>query len=188
MIQDLLEFEKSQTEYAEGNRNNDAFELSANPYSNKRRKTGDGMDMTKKILMEHIKTCQKIPGIGPIAAQIHSNEDKAIVLQSRQTTLQGFTDLIKIRRTNLSTSHICSDRTKYPIPVFSGMKGLGKTRMLEEWKLAFEGANICTDSFSFGRDCHVWQWHWSFQRGQVTAYCSFIWLAHATSVVCFGEF
>jgi hypothetical protein len=44
------------------------------------------MDMTKKILMEHIKTCQKIPGIGPIAAQIHSNEDKAIVLQSRQTT------------------------------------------------------------------------------------------------------
>jgi hypothetical protein len=123
------------------NLNNDAFQ------PNKRQKTH--IDMTKETLMEHIKNCQQIPGIAPNAAQIHTNEDKAIDLQSRQKTLEGFTALIAERRTSLSEKPMGDDRTKYPMAVFSGMKGLGKTRMLEEWKLAFEGASITsTDSVS----------------------------------------
>lgn len=99
--------------------------------------------MEKDTLIEHIKGCQEAPGISPRAAQIHSDEDKAIHLQSRRTTLQKFTEAIKERSESLSESF--QDRTKYPMPVFSGMKGLGKTRMLEEWPLAFNLAGI-TDS------------------------------------------
>jgi hypothetical protein len=106
----------------------------------------NNIDMTKKRLMEHIENCQESPKIGLNAAQVHSDEDKAIDLQSRQTTLKGLTALIAERWKWLSQHPMCSDHTKYSMPVFSGMTGLGKTRMVEEWKLAFKGASIRTDS------------------------------------------
>ena len=101
------------------------------------------VNMVKEELMEHVKGCQSMTGIlSPVAAQIHSEDDKAIHLQSRKTTLSKFSDYIQQRKASLSETPMPQDRTKYPMPVFSGMKGLGKTRMLEEWKSAFEGAGI----------------------------------------------
>jgi hypothetical protein len=92
--------------------------------------------------MKHILACQKTAGLSPKASQVHTDDDLAFKLQNRETATRVFTDCFKERKANLSMAAMPDDRTKYPMPVFSGMKGLGKTRMLGEWEDAFKEAGI----------------------------------------------
>jgi hypothetical protein len=51
------------------------------------------------------------------------------------------------RRKNYLLKPQPDDRTLFPMVVCSGMKGLGKTRMLEEWPSVFRDAGISTNQF-----------------------------------------
>lgn len=60
----------------------------------KRQKNVVGMDK-ESLLMEHMKSCQRgAPQMSPCPAQIHSDEDIAVHLQNRQTSMSNFTEAV----------------------------------------------------------------------------------------------
>lgn len=98
--------------------------------------------MDRESLVKHILASQKKPMLSPKAALIHSQQHRDVSLQDRQAARSAFKECLSTRRINFGLQPMPDDRTQFPMPVFSGMKGLGKTRMLEEWEGSFQDANI----------------------------------------------
>ncbi len=73
---------------------------------------------------------------------IHDDEELALALHSRQKAEEVMVEVFKKRRVAFCKEDPRSDRTNFPMVVCSGMKGLGKTRMLEEWQRLFGMAKI----------------------------------------------
>lgn len=73
---------------------------------------------------------------------IHDEVELGMQLHGREAAEQVMVNVFRQRRKNLSKEPQPSDRMLYPMVVCSGMKGLGKTRMLEEWPRLFELAEI----------------------------------------------
>lgn len=74
---------------------------------------------------------------------IHSEIELALKLCDRDAARQVMVDAFRKRRQAFAaTPTPPQDRTEYPVVVCSGMKGLGKTRMLEEWPTLFRDAGI----------------------------------------------
>jgi hypothetical protein len=74
---------------------------------------------------------------------IHDEEELKLELHGRDDADSEMIDVFRMRRASFTTTpRPPADRTKYPMVVCSGMKGLGKTRMLEEWERLFELARI----------------------------------------------
>eukprot|EP00039_Didymoeca_costata_P017664 m.328982 g.328982 ORF g.328982 m.328982 type:complete len:989 (+) comp16566_c0_seq26:227-3193(+) len=72
---------------------------------------------------------------------IHSKDDLKFPLKGRDVTVKAFVQALTNIKATVYDTYV-SDRTKHPIPVFNGMPGLGKTRMLEEWRTIFDKVGI----------------------------------------------
>jgi hypothetical protein len=66
---------------------------------------------------------------------VHTDEDRAVRLSGREMSV----DFIRNAWKNMKDA---TDRTRFKIMVCSGLSGLGKTRMLEEWPFLFENTGI----------------------------------------------
>ncbi len=97
--------------------------------------------MTVHGVLSHIVSLQREPNLR-MPDIIHDANELAFVLQDRDDAERAFCDAFGRRRAALMTVPHPLDRTKYPAVVFSGLKGLGKTRMLEEWPRLFKAAGI----------------------------------------------
>jgi hypothetical protein len=73
---------------------------------------------------------------------IHDEIELSLELQGREAALNAMVHVFEQRRKSFLETPPPSDRTMYPMVVCSGMKGLGKTRMLEEWPQVFKKAGI----------------------------------------------
>eukprot|EP00732_Lithocolla_globosa_P006713 Lithocolla_globosa_v1_NODE_7983_length_878_cov_2.599028.p1 type:complete len:134 gc:universal NODE_7983_length_878_cov_2.599028:314-715(+) len=73
---------------------------------------------------------------------IHSVQQLGFVLHDREEAENVIVQVFKRRQDTFKKRPLPPDRTEYPLVVCSGMKGLGKTRMLEEWERLFECAGI----------------------------------------------
>eukprot|EP00978_Attheya_sp_CCMP212_P003892 scaffold8313_cov23-Attheya_sp.AAC.1 len=94
----------------------------------------------------YIASLQTTPKLDTDAVTLHTETDLAFHLKDREDTKQSFVECLKKRIESFSLEKLPEDRTKFPMPVFSGMTGLGKTRMLEEWKGIFADANVSEPS------------------------------------------
>eukprot|EP00978_Attheya_sp_CCMP212_P033894 scaffold139166_cov47-Attheya_sp.AAC.1 len=90
----------------------------------------------------YIVGLQTTPKLDTDAVTLHTATDRAFHLEDREDTKQSFIASLKKRIESFGLEKLPEDRTKFPMPVFSGMTGLGKTRMLEEWKGIFVDANV----------------------------------------------
>ena len=73
---------------------------------------------------------------------IHDEVELGLELHGREAAEEAMITVFRQRRQNLSKQPQPPDRMLYPMVVCSGMTGLGKTRMLEEWPRLFERAEI----------------------------------------------
>src|SRR5438128_1659918 len=73
---------------------------------------------------------------------IHTDVDLNFQLQDREDAEKACIEAFTLRLKSFSAKKRPDDRTQYPMVAFSGIVGMGKTRMLEEWKRLFEGAKI----------------------------------------------
>ncbi len=73
---------------------------------------------------------------------IHDSVELALQLCGRKAADQVMVEAFQTRRESLLMLPPPGDRTLYPMVVCSGMSGLGKTRMLEEWSRLFRDAQI----------------------------------------------
>ena len=108
--------------------------------------SGLTLEMNSEAVLNHLwklqdehKLCDSV---------IHASEDLAITLCGREQTMRETVGLIEERRKGITEG--TADRTKTPMVLFSGLPGLGKTRMLEEWKSYFAKAGIKEDQPRLG--------------------------------------
>jgi len=73
---------------------------------------------------------------------LHNEEELNLELHGRKEAEDVMVTMFRQRRENFMKEPQPEDRMLYPMPVCSGMSGLGKTRMLEEWPRLFELAGI----------------------------------------------
>ena len=73
---------------------------------------------------------------------IHDEVELGLKLHGREAAEDAMISVFRQRQESLSKQPQPQDRIRYPMVVCSGMKGLGKTRMLEEWPRLFELAEI----------------------------------------------
>jgi hypothetical protein len=73
---------------------------------------------------------------------IHGEDELTLKLCGREAAVQVMVGAFETRRKSLLLDPEPKDRTLFPMVVCSGMKGLGKTRMLEEWPKLFEVAGV----------------------------------------------
>ena len=89
---------------------------------------------------------------------LHNKQELSLELLGRKAALDSTVHAFEKRKTAFSQSRRPDDHTCYPIVVYSGMPGLGKTRMLEECERAFAAANIKLDVsvlISYGKERRV---------------------------------
>jgi hypothetical protein len=104
------------------------------------------VDCTLDGVANYIVGLQTRQTLDEDAVTLHTATDRAFHLKDREDTKQSFVDCLKKRIESFGLEKLPEDRTKFPMPVFSGMTGLGKTRMLEEWKSIFDDANVSKPS------------------------------------------
>jgi hypothetical protein len=72
------------------------------------------------------------------APHVLAETSRSFALNGRDDALMSAANAFKVLSKPVGTT----DRTQRNIPVCSGLSGLGKTRMLEEWKRIFDLAEI----------------------------------------------
>jgi len=99
------------------------------------------VDMTVEGVLGFLVGLQRVPKLRQPDV-IHSEVELALKLCGRETAKRVTVEAFQARRMSLLLIPPPQDRTEYPMVVCSGMKGLGKTRMLEEWPQLFRDAQI----------------------------------------------
>jgi hypothetical protein len=99
-------------------------------------------DLSVDGLVTYIKSLQTDLCVAASPVRLHDPVDLAFELRDREDTKDFYVELLKKREKTFRTDPMPQDRTKYPMAVFSGMTGLGKTRMLEEWEQMFKEAHV----------------------------------------------
>lgn len=99
------------------------------------------VDMSTSEVLRYLLSLQARPQLRRHDA-IHNEEELALPLHGREAAEQAICEAFTKRRKFLSLARPPDDRICYPMVVCSGMSGLGKTRMLEEWPRLFTRAGI----------------------------------------------
>ena len=73
---------------------------------------------------------------------IHDEVELGLELHGREAAEEAMISVFRQRQESFNKQPQPRDRMLYPMVVCRGMKGLGKTRMLEEWPQLFERAKI----------------------------------------------
>jgi hypothetical protein len=73
---------------------------------------------------------------------IHSEDELALTLCGREAAVQEMAEVFRKRFKNFRKRPPPDDRMLYPMAVCSDMKRLGKTRMLEEWRMVFGAGQL----------------------------------------------
>jgi hypothetical protein len=73
---------------------------------------------------------------------IHSEDELALTLCGRDAAVEEMAKVFRTCFANFRERPPPDDRMLYPMAVCCGMKGLGKTRMLEEWRRVFRAAQL----------------------------------------------
>ena len=82
-------------------------------------------------LLKYIQGCQEQHKMRQNDV-IHNEAELSLKLQGREEAMDTTVEAFRKRKDSFISG--ADDRTLYPIVVYSGMAGVGKTRMLEEWK------------------------------------------------------
>eukprot|EP00978_Attheya_sp_CCMP212_P034071 scaffold140942_cov41-Attheya_sp.AAC.1 len=85
------------------------------------------VDLSVNGLVAYIKSLQEKHCVVASPVRLHDDVDLAFELRDREDTQEFYVGLLKRREAAFHTVPRPLDRTKYPMAVFSGMSGLGKT-------------------------------------------------------------
>ena len=102
--------------------------------------------MEENAILDYIKHLQQQPLMAPDHTFILDERDMELPLTCREEAMKTTLSVFG-KRKEAYEERKGKDRTLFPIVVYSGMPGLGKTRMLEEWKNIFEQIGITSNMY-----------------------------------------
>ena len=107
--------------------------------------TNKAMENTVKRLLVYFQKLMKNPERINLNMPCHVDPvERSWVLSGREKAVASIIDVMRnrlLRRERLK-GELENDRFNFPVMVCCGLSGLGKTRMLEEWDLYFDGAGV----------------------------------------------
>jgi hypothetical protein len=92
------------------------------------------VDSIRDFLVSHMSDPNKFHCVPHVLGET----SRSFALSGRDDALESAAEAFKV----LSNPNNTTDRAQHKIPVCSGLSGLGKTRMLEEWERVFDLAEI----------------------------------------------